>query len=122
MKKAQADAELKAKNYEKAAQLFEELMANPGDFATELCRALSFTARSNMYGEHPAYWHDKCLEIARYVAYNNPNRDEPSIHQVYAEQLELKLKRGGKALSEPTSGAKEYSMRPADLKKKPSRK
>lgn len=118
-KKAAADLALREKKYEEAAKMFDELMANPGDFKNELCRSLSFTGRSNQYGEHPAFWHDKCLEISRYVAYNNPNRDDAQIHHEYAKQLEMKLKRMNAALADPANGAPEYSMRPADLKAKP---
>lgn len=121
MSKAKADLALREKDYHQAAKLYDVLMANPGDFGGELCRSLVFTARSNMYGDHPNFWHDKCLEIARYVAYNHPNRDDATIHNLYAQQLELKLERINQALSTPSFGTLEYSMRPADLKKKPKR-
>ncbi len=121
MKKAAADMALRGKNYKLAAGLLEELMENPGDFRDELCRSLLFTSRSNQYGEHPEFWHDKCLEIARYVAYNNPERDNVQIHYEYARQLELKLKRLDAPLVQPVYGTKEYSMRPAGLKPKPKR-
>lgn len=122
MKKAAADLALREKKYEEAAKLFDELMANPGDFKSELCRSLLFTGRSNQYGEHPAFWHEKCLEIARYVAYNNPDRDDVQVHHEYAKQLELRLKRLNAELAAPAHGAQEYSMRPADLKAKPGAK
>ncbi|MEF9986911.1 MAG: thioredoxin domain-containing protein [Bacteroidales bacterium] len=122
IKKEEANLALREKRYEQAAKIYDELMANPGNFKEDLCRSLTFTARSNQYGEHPAFWHDKCLEIARYVAYNNPNRDDVQIHHEYAKQLELKLQRLNTPLATPVNGAKEYSMRPADLKQKPSYK
>lgn len=122
MKKGAVDLALKEKKYDVASKLLDELMANLGDFKTELCRSLIFTARSNQYGEHPAAWHDKCLELSRYVAYNNPDRDEVQVHYDYAKQLELKLQRQNTPLVTPVSGAKEYSMRPSDLKPKPSKK
>lgn len=122
MKKGAVDLAVKEKKYDVASKLLDELIANPGDFKAELCRSLIFTARSNQYGEHPAFWHDKCLELSRYIAYNFPDRDEVQVHFDYAKQLELKLKRLNAPLVEPAHGAKEYSMRPADLKQKPSRK
>lgn len=121
-KKAAMDLAIREKNYELAAKLADELMADPGDFKGELCRSLLFTSRSNQYGEHPASWHDKCLEIARYVAYNNPDRDDVQIHHEYAKQLELKLQRMNAPLAKPAHGVEAYSMRPADLKPKPSSK
>lgn len=122
MKKGAADLAIKEKKYDVASKLLDELMANPGDFKAELCRSLIFTARSNQYGEHPASWHDKCLELSRYIAYNNPDRDEVQVHFDYAKQLELKLQRQNTPLASPANGAAEYSMRPADLKQKPSYK
>ncbi|MEG0517829.1 MAG: thioredoxin domain-containing protein [Bacteroidales bacterium] len=122
MKKGAADIAIREKKYDVASKLLDDLIANPGDFQAELCRLLIFTARSNQYGEHPASWHDKCLELSRYVAYNFSDRDDSQVHFEYAKQLEMKLKRLNAPLAEPVNGAKEYSMRPADLKQKPSYK
>lgn len=110
-----------AKDYAKAAKAADSLMAYNGVLYDEVCKFLYYVARSNLYGEYPAEWHDKCLEISRYVAYNHPNRDDAAIHQLYAQQLEMKATRRGNSLPAPAFGSKTYSMRPKDLKAKPKR-
>lgn len=122
MLRSKADRALKAGDYETAAKVADLLMANPGDYKEELCRFLRFFGRSNLYGEHPQQWHDKCLDIIRYVAYNSEDRDAADIHFEYATQLEKKLQRMDAALPAPAYGAPSYSMRPADLKAKPIKK
>lgn len=120
--KYKADKARSKKDYVLAAKYADELMAGYKEYEKEKCEFFVFFARSNQYGECPEAWHNKCLEISRYVAYNSPDRDEMLIHYEYAKQLELKLKRANVALSEPSFGVKEYSLRPLDLKQKPKRK
>lgn len=128
MLKNQADREIKAGQYEKAAATIEQLMANPGDFKEELCMFLRFTGRATQYGEYPKFWQDKCLAYTQYTAYNLPNRDDATTHFDYAMQLEKLLKSmpadqlSDCLKTEPQYGAKEYSMRPQNLKQKPHRK
>lgn len=110
-----------AKDYAKAAKVADSLMAYSGILYDEVCRFLYYVARSNLYGEYPTEWHDKCLEISRYIAYNHPNRDDASIHQLYAQQLEMKAIRRGNGLPTPVFGSKNYTMRPKDLKAKPKK-
>lgn len=111
----------RAKDYSTAANVLDRLCAYNGALKEEVCKFLYYAGRSNLYGEYPDKWHDKCLEICRYVAYNHPRRDDASIHQLYAAQLEKKFKRDGNVLPVPKVGVKEYSMRPASLKTKPTK-
>ena len=61
----------------------------------------------------------------RFIAYNNSERDDASVHQEYASALEQVMKHTGRLpeslKSEPEYGKKAYSMRPDDLKAKPKR-
>ena len=109
------------KDYRTAAVAADKLMAYQGPLYEEVCKYLYYIGRSNLYGEFPDVWHNKCLEICRYVAYNHPNRNDASIHQLYALQLEMWAKRIGKEFPSLQFGAKEYSMRPKDLKVKPKK-
>ncbi len=115
------DMAFNSKDYVKASEMADCLMAYNGVLAEEVCRYLYYVARSNLYGEYPHIWHSKCLEVSRFVAYNHPDRDDASIHQLYALQLEMWAGRVGKKLIEPSFGVKEYSMRPKDLKAKPKK-
>lgn len=126
--KNEAERLVKAEKFEEAAQKIDQLMLNPGDFKEELCNYLRFTSRAVQYGEYPKFWNDKCLAYAQYTAYNMPNRDDATAHFDYAILLEKLLKTMPAdqlpdcLKSQPQYGAKDYSMRPQNLKQKPKRK
>lgn len=128
--KNQAEQYIRAKEYSRAIPLLDTLMADPGDFKEQLCHYLKFTSRTALYGEPPYSWLQKCAELAQYVAYNSDNRQDAGIHYDYALLLEKLIKTQPEAekrfpssiAGKPAYGVKDYSMRPAKLKPKPSAK
>ncbi|MEN7546477.1 thioredoxin family protein [Rapidithrix thailandica] len=75
-------------------------------------------------------WVKRCLQYAQYVAYNDPERDNVSIHFNYARMLEKAMKAASCAkeiapeavLAKPQHGKKEYNLRSPKLAPKPKRK
>lgn len=130
IRKNNTDRLVKAEKYEEAARIIDSLMANPGSFRGELCQYFRFMTRSVLYNEYPKFWREKCLEYARYMAYNMPDRDDAILHFDYASQLEHFIRTTPELQqflpdclkNQPTYGAKEYSLRPDELKPKPKRK
>ena len=128
--KNQAEQYIRAKEYNRAIPLLDTLMADPGEFKEQLCHYLKFTSRTALYGEPPYSWLQKCAELAQYVAYNSDNRQDAGIHYDYALLLEKLIKMQPEAekhfpssiAGKPAYGVKDYSMRPAKLKPKPSAK
>ena len=119
---------IRAKNYDEAIRRIDALIANPQIDRQALIQRLKFMVRVNYYRseEMPQKWFEKCVEYLRYIAYNQTDRDDASIHQEYADALEKLLQRlpakdgvPAALLSEPAHGKKEYSMRPDALKPKP---
>lgn len=129
-RKNEADRLINAEKYEEAAGIIDQMIANPGTFRKELCMYFRFMTRSVTYKEYPEFWQAKCLEYARYMAYNMPDREEATTHYDYASQLEHYLRTHPEIQkllpeglkNEPQYGAKTYSMRPGQLKPKPRRK
>lgn len=115
------DSAFRAKNYAEAASSLDALMAYSGALDREVCKFLYYAGRSNLYEEFPDSWHDKCLEVSKFVAYNHPDRSDASIHQLYAMQLEMWAKRMNAKIPSSSLGIQEYSMRPKDLMAKPKR-
>lgn len=112
------------KNYDAAAAMIDAMIADPATDTQELIDRLKFIARLSYRSEElPQAWFDKCVGYLRFIAYNNVNRDEPYIHQAYADALEKLIQRRSavpaELLAEPQHGKKVYDMRPADLKQKP---
>ena len=131
VKKGKAEKLVRAKSYEEAAKAIDELMANPGAFKEELCSFLRYTGRMINYGEYPEFWKKKCMSYTQYVAYNIYDKDDAYAQYEYASMLEKVIKSMPDAdkyfpesiIKEPAYGNTEYSLRPADLKKKnPNRK
>lgn len=120
--RSKADSAIRAQKYKEAMPYTDALMAYKGPFLKDVGNYLHYVSRSADYDSHPDFWMDYCLELCRFVAYNNPDRDDATFHQEYALQLEMKLKRAGVNLGTPRFGAQEYSMRPVDLKPKPKHK
>lgn len=68
----------------------------------------------------------RCVGYMRYIAYNWPDRDDATMHQLYAATLEDAIVRNPATLrqtiqSKPAFGVADYNMRPAALKPKPKR-
>lgn len=128
--KNQAEKHIRNKEYAAAIPLLEKLMIAPGDFNRELCHYLKFVSRSVLYGEHPDFWLRKCAELAQYVAYNHPDRQDAGIHYDYALILEKLIRNVPEAekyfppsvTEQPAYGNQDYSLRPAKLKPKPRKK
>ncbi|MCF0167637.1 MAG: thioredoxin family protein [Bacteroidales bacterium] len=108
--------------YDVACTLADSVMTYNGPVFDKICTQLYYISRSDLYGEHPALWRQKCLEISRFVAYNNPDRTDENMHHNYAIHLEWALLNGGALSQEPAYGKKGYDLRPLDLKKKPVKK
>ena len=119
--------DLRAKNYDKAADGIDAMIADENVDRQKLIDRLKFIARISPYsiGDMPEPWLMKCLDYLRFIAYNNSERDDASVHQEYASALEQVMKHTGRLpeslKSEPEYGKKAYSMRPDDLKAKPKR-
>lgn len=124
---------VQAKEYAKAGELMDKIIAEGKYNKAEVIRTLSFAARINPkvgVDETPYEWLTKQMEYLRYIAYNSDERDDPMIHYYYAAGLEyfiIRTVKDGKAfpeslLSKPSVGKDVYDTRPAKLKQKPKRK
>lgn len=119
---------VREKNYEKAAELIDAMIADPAVDQQKFIANLTFTARMYKAEEYPDFWFNKCLEYQRYIAYNKQPRTEAYVHYEYAQALEMAIKRmqakGAQVpealKGEPAHGKKVYDMR--TLKPKPKRK
>lgn len=109
-------------NYELACKLVDSVLPYDGEAMDKVCNLLYYISRSDLYGDCPDIWHQKCLEVSRFVAYNISERDDVNYHHNYAVHLEWALKHGGTLTEDPAFGTKEYNLRPRDLKKKPVKK
>lgn len=118
------------KDYSKSAQTIDELLADETLDKQKVINGISFYVRFNPkynYDTLPYEWIVKQVEGARYIAYNNNDRDKADVHYNYAYALEYLVKRSVKegkmmpaSLSEaPTYGKSIYDTRPAELKQKP---
>ncbi len=117
-------------NYLEATSVIDGMMADSTVNQRKLMHQLTFIVRQATYDkEMPDYWVGKCLEYARYIAYNWADRDDATVHQLYASLLEVAIRRNNnptdiekKVIEEPTIGLKTYSMRSPALKPKPVKK
>ncbi len=115
--------------YAEAGSLTDSLLADSTVDKQLMMSQLTYMVRQAMYDEKtPATWFCKCVDYARFIAYNWTNRDEANPHQLYASMLEESYRRqlDVEALRKqlkatPAWGAATYSMRPAGLKPKPVR-
>jgi hypothetical protein len=122
---------LRDKNYKEAASMIDAMIADSTCDHQALIQQLKYIARvdGRWADEYPDEWFDKCVDYLRYIAYNQTDRDDPSIHQEYAAALESLIKRRSAKgiklhdgiIKEPPFGKKVYSLRPDALKKKPVR-
>jgi len=130
-KKIALSQAIRNKNYTLAKEKLNDIISNPYGRIADFCRDINFMIRipGGKYEEEVLA--PELLEIyftlARYAAYNNPDRNEGSVHFNYALLLEYMIKKSRneeavKLLASPDKGVGEYSMRPPGLEKKPVRK
>lgn len=118
----------RGKQYDEAAKIIDRLMGDSLIDRKEFMRQLSYTVRGALYDkETPADWYMRCVGYMRYIAYNWPDRDDATMHQLYAATLEDAIVRNPATLrqtiqSKPAFGVADYNMRPAALKPKPKPK
>lgn len=105
---------LRAKDYDKAIAHIEQYLDDPTLDKEKFLQSLRFSVRLRENESYPAQWITKCGEYLRYIAYNYPNRQDPTIHYEYAQYLETRLQS-----TPPTRGKPTYTMRPDQLKPKP---
>ncbi len=123
---------VREKKYDEAIRRIDALIADKNIDQQKLIGRLRFIACISPYysNEMPDNWYFKCVEYVRYIAYNNMDREDSSIHFEYATALEDMMKRVAKSgkkipaqfLEAPTQGKDEYSTRPHDLAFKPGYK
>lgn len=118
---------LRDNSYDKAAEKLDAMIADSSIDRQQLIDRMKYMVRLGYRSEElPDSWFEKCVGYLRFIAYNNSDRDDPMVHQQYADALEKLMAR--KALSvktvtdEPVFGKKAYDMRPDDLKQKPRKK
>lgn len=127
IKKAEVSQFIKAKQYDEAAVKLSALMAETSDYKQDLCSYLQSLIRRSEYQKSTEKWEQQCVVMARYAAYNNPDRKDGMAHYRYALLLEKLLKKIPDAeqyvpeglLETPVAGQKEYTMRSPKLKQKP---
>lgn len=134
IKKNKADLLIRSKKYKEADVVINEMMSNPGDFKQEVCDFMYFTGRYTFMSKlslpvnYKDFWTQKCLSYIQYAAYNLPDRENVQVIFSYASILEGILKQMPEAVkylpenfSAPIHGVKEFSIRPLELKQKPSK-
>ena len=130
-KKIALNQAIRNKNYPLAKEKLNEIISNTEGRIEDFCRDINFMIRIPGGKYEDEVLSPELLDIyftlTRYAAYNNPERNEGSVHFNYALLLEYMLKKGRaeeavKLLSSPDKGVGEYSMRPPGLEKKPIRK
>lgn len=121
---------LRVKKYDEVSAQIDALIADPTVDQQALIERLKFIARLSYYQreEVPQKWFDKCVEYLQYIAYNQIDRTDASIHQEYAAALEevinrQKTKENVPACltTPPAHGKTVYNLRPDALKMKPKR-
>ncbi len=121
---------IRNRKYLDSESIIDGLIADSTVNQRKLMHQLIFIVRQAAYDkEMPEYWFGKCLEYARYIAYNWAQRNDATVHQLYASLLEEAIKRNSnpsviekKIIEEPPIGIKTYSMRSPALKPKPTKK
>jgi len=130
-KKIALNQAIRNKDYTLAKEKLEDITSNPEGRIADFCRDINFMVRIPGGKYEDEVLAPELLEIyfilARYAAYNNPDRNEGSVHYNYALLLEYMIKKNRteeavKLFKVPDKGVGEYSMRPPGLEKKPVRK
>jgi len=125
-----ANSLVRSHKYSESESIIDGMMADSTMNQQKLMHQLIFMVRQATYDkEMPDHWFGKCLEYARYIAYNWAQRNDATVHQLYASLLEEAIKRNSspsdiekKVTEEPKVGVKTYSMRSPALKPKPTKK
>lgn len=116
--------------FDEAAMLIDSLLTDIKQDKMEVMNRLKFLINRGrrMLEDSPSSWNMQCLEYARYLAYNWPDRKDGSVHQLYADMLEQLMRKEeqkgeiAKMVSKPPRyGMPSYSMRSPKLKAKPRR-
>jgi thiol-disulfide isomerase/thioredoxin len=119
---------IRNKDYALAKEKLDDIIRNPEGRTADFCRDINFMIRIPGGKYEDEVLAPELLEIyfilTRYAAYNNPDRNEGSVHYNYALLLEYMIKKSRteealKLLNSPDKGVGEYSMRPPGLEKKP---
>lgn len=122
---------IRNKDYTLAKEKLNEIISNPEGRTADFCRDINFMVRIPGGKYEDEVLSPELLEIyftlARFAAYNNPDRNEGSVHFNYALLLEYMIKKertseAVKLLSSPDKGVGEYTLRPPGLEKKPVRR
>ncbi len=130
-KKIALNQAIRNKDYTLAKEKLNDIISNPEGRTADFCRDINFMIRIPGGKYEDEVLSPELLEIyfilARYAAYNNPDRNEGSVHFNYALLLEYMIKKertseAVKLFASPDKGAGEYSMRPPGLEKKPVRR
>ena len=124
------DALVRERDYDAADAAIREAMAD-----TLVDQAFidqfRYTVRSACWrGDTPLSWLSRCASYMQYIAYNDDDRQDASIHQEYAALLErlIRLAPGAEEvfpasiLDKPEFGVQDYSLRPRNLAPKPAGK
>ncbi|OFY40361.1 MAG: hypothetical protein A2X18_03395 [Bacteroidetes bacterium GWF2_40_14] len=129
-KKLRLSDALNNKDYATAKNLSYEIMQNPDGRLKEFCSDINFLIRMPFSKDGGKVTIEKPLLelyfiLFRFAAYNSPNRNDAIAHFNYSFLLEYCIKNKipieSMVTEVPKAGVAEYSMRPADLAKKPVR-
>lgn len=129
IKKCRLENALGTQDYILAKKLAEDIMSNPCGKSADLCNDINYIVRLPRAKDSDKTIQAQLLEIYlalyRFAAYNIPDRDNGVAHFNYASLLEYLIKNKCAEISlineDPKAGTNEYSMRPLDLAKKPTR-
>ena len=116
--------------FDEGCAIIDRYIADSTADRTELMTRLKFIINRARYSLDNAtpVWKLKCLEYARFLAYNWPDRKDGSVHYLYAALLEqlmtddrVRTAVATLVANPPAYGNKVYNMRSPKLKMKPHR-
>ena len=131
LRMARIDALVRERDYDAADAAIREAMADTLVDRQAFIDQFRYTVRSACWREDtPLSWLSRCASYMQYIAYNDDDRQDASIHQEYAALLErlIRLAPGAKEvfpasiLDKPEFGVQDYSLRPRNLAPKPAGK
>lgn len=127
----QINALVRDKKYDEADALIRATMADTAINMQRFIEQFRYTVRNSYWSpETPVEWLSLCASYMQFIAYNSDDRQDAYLHQEYAALLErmIRLVPGAEKifpksiLEKPEFGEAEYSMRPKNLARKPTRK
>ena len=131
LRMARIDALVRERDYDAADAAIREAMADTLVDRQAFIDQFRYTVRSACWREDtPLSWLSRCASYMQYIAYNDDDRQDASIHQEYAALLErlIRLAPGAEEvfpasiLDKPEFGVQDYSLRPRNLAPKPAGK